>query len=410
MVAIRTTQPAYREVFFAKFLRILVCFTLSCVTLWIQAPRSHAAKKECLGSPSAPEEPVGNVAQRVYRLLVESNRSGVTSGSGFLISGKRVIATNHHVIDGGRKFVAGYVAASGGARRVPLHVLAYFPQKDLALLEAEEDLPGEALSLKMQLPDYATDLYAIGYPAAADLEQADGASVADENFFRPTVIKGSVSRIMTGALQPPHRLQLQTSLSPGFSGGPLVDQRGFTIGVGTALNQKVSTIGYGVPAVDLAQMLDACALPLRAVDAGCGPQPQTLAHDGNGLSQPVSADAKAPNDTEKELLKRAYDMLRYGDVAGARSTFEYLARARNLAEAYEAWAMTYDRVVLARLDVDERLINEKRSEELYGAARRLRGVQTVATSRMFAGCRNSLCVLLDAKNGETVVVCSRPQG
>jgi S1-C subfamily serine protease len=390
-------------------LRILVWFTLSCVTVLIQAPSAHAAKKECLGTPSAPEESVGSVAQRVYRLLVESNRTAVTSGSGFLISGKRVIATNHHVIDGGRKFVAGYVEANGRSHRVGLRVLAYLPQKDLALLEAEEDLPGEALPLKMQLPDYATDLYAIGYPAAADLEQAEGSPVADENFFRPTVIKGSISRIMTGALQPPHRLQLQTSLSPGFSGGPLVDQRGFTIGVGTALNQKVSTIGYGVPAVDLAQLLDACALPLRAVDSGCGTPAQTLAHEGDGLSQPT-ADGKAPSATEKDLLKRAYDMLRYGDVAGARSTFEYLARARNVPEAYEAWAMTYDRVVLARLDVDERLINEKKAEELYGAARRLRGVQTVSASRMFAGCRNSLCVLLDGKGGESVVVCSRPQG
>lgn len=408
MVAIRTTYPACKEVFLAKFLYILACITLSCAAILIATPYSHAAKKECLGSPSTPQESVGSVAQRVYRLLVESNRA-VTSGSGFLISGKRIIATNHHVIDGGRKFVAGYEMADGRARRVSLRVLAYFPQKDLALLEAEEDLPGEALSLRMQLPDYATDLYAIGYPAAADLEQPAGSNAGDENFFRPTVLKGSVSRIMSGALQPPHRLQLQTSLSPGFSGGPLVDNQGFTIGVGTALNQKVNSIGYGVPAADLAQLLDACALPLRAVDGGCGAPTPSIAYDGEGASQPA-ADAKAPNNTEKDLLKRAYEMLRYGDVAGARSTFEYLARARNLAEAYEAWAMTYDRVVLERLDVDERLISEKRAEELYASARQLRGVQTVSASPLFAGCRNSLCVLLDAKGGDPVVVCSRPQG
>jgi hypothetical protein len=128
------------------------------------------------------------------------------------------------------------------------------------------------------------------------------------------------------------------------------------------------------------------------------------------LSQPAAADAKVLNETEKDLLKRAYDMLRYGDVAGARSTFEYLARARSLAEAYEAWGMTFDRTVLSRLDVDARLINEKRAEELYSSARKLRGVQTVSASRVLAGCGNSLCVLLDGKDGESVVVCSRPHG
>jgi hypothetical protein len=392
--------------FSLSWLAAIIVYTI--VLTVTTAFAAHAAKPECSPQAASPAESVGMVAQRVYRIMVQADR-GVSWGSGFLVSGQRIVATNYHVVDGGRVFHAGYIGADGTAAQVELRVLAYFPQKDLALLEAGQDLPGKALPLAMQLPDYATDLYAIGFPAAADVEIVPGASPVDENFFRPTVLKGSISRIMTGPMQLPHRLQLQTSLSPGFSGGPLVDQHGFTIGISTAFNQKVSDMSYGVPAIDLVRMLGACGMPQPRTDPGCdlletATQPVPV--------KPATAEEKArmPNETDMILLKRAYEMLRYGDVAGARSTFEYLAITRGLSEAYEAWATSYDLVVLDRLNAESRLVSDDRAEELYDVARKLRAGRPTAADATTAQCKSSLCALLKGANGEPVVVCSRPQG
>lgn len=388
-----------------SWLAAIIVYTI--VPMVVTAAAGHAATQECSRQSARPAESVGMVAQRVYRIMVQADR-GVSWGSGFLVSGQRIVATNYHVVDGGRAFHAGYIGADGVAAQVELRVLAYFPQKDLALLEAGQDLPGKALPLAMQLPDYATDLYAIGFPAAADVEIVPGASSVDENFFRPTVLKGSISRIMTGPMQLPHRLQLQTSLSPGFSGGPLVDQHGFTIGISTAFNQKVSDMSYGVPAIDLLRMLKACGMPQPRSDTGC--DIVEVADKGVVAKVAVEEQRRVPNETDTILLKRAYEMLGHGDVAGARSTFEYLAITRGLSEAYEAWAMSFDRVVLDRLNAESRLVSDDRAEELYDVARKLRTVRATAGNPKIAHCNSSLCALLKGSDGEPVVVCSRPQG
>ena len=407
MEAERTTYRRYTELLWVNLSRFSKCLTLSCVLVLFWASNYRGtAKADCIATASPQFEAVGNVARRVYRLTVKTQKT-VNSGSGFLVSGKRIIATNHHVVDGGMEFSTGYVRDDGRIQRVLLKVLAYFPQKDLALLEAEEDLPGEALSLQTRLPDYGTDLYAIGYPIGADLELAPGTPVANADFFRPTVLKGSVSRIMSD-LNQPYRLQLQSPLSPGFSGGPLVDHQGFAIGVSTAVNHKLSTMSYGVPAGDLVGLLDACAVPLRGVDGECGER--IGAPKKTEKLPPLAAGGNRPNAMDKELLKRAHEMLRHGYVAGARSIFEYLALNRGLPEHYEAWAMTFDKSVLDRLQVVGQVASEVRAQELYGVARRLRTEPSMPARYALARCSKSLCVLLEAKEGEAFVDCTRPQG
>lgn len=205
------------------------------------------------------------VLPEIYRLQVEVE--GLTrGGTAFLVSGRRIVATSNHVVEHGIAFWLGYLDASGNVKRIPMRILATYPQKDLALLEALDDLPGSGLPLATATPEAAEGLFAIGFPAAADpLEPLTTARMedVDESFYVPSVLKGYVSRVL------PNRwlttqLQHQTPIVPGYSGGPLVDATGSVVAVSTSVHKTANGISYGVLASDLAEFAEACNIPVRA--------------------------------------------------------------------------------------------------------------------------------------------------
>lgn len=344
---------------------------------------------------------IGKVSRQVYRMVVQGDdfRRG---GTGFLVSGSRVVATNHHVVEKGRSFSLGYVDERGMIKRVSLRLIAAFPQKDLALLEAADDLPGDALPLNADYPDLASDLYAIGFPAAADL-RSDDKQPEDQNFFLPSVLKGTVSRIMTGHWLT-NQLQHQTPISPGYSGGPLVDNGGNVVGVSTAINKEASGISYGVAAPDLARLLVACALPLRSA------KQHHIASAPPFASAPPAVAPRKLAPADEALLRRGYDMMHNGDIAGARVTFEYLAAKSTVPEAYEGLARTYDPVVLKQLRVIGVPADVDKARELYAKANRVDVASTFPGAWAASPCRNSLCAMLESSGGAApLVVCTNTQ-
>ena len=90
-------------------------------------------------------------SKQVYRILVQID-GAIKSGTGFLVSGKRIVATNSHVLTHGTAYALGYVNEQGRTEWVKLEVLAIYPQKDLALLQAHADLPGEPFALPPTFP------------------------------------------------------------------------------------------------------------------------------------------------------------------------------------------------------------------------------------------------------------------
>ncbi len=148
-----------------------------------------------------------------------------------------------------------------------MRVLAVFPQKDLALLEALDDLPGEPLQLSTQYPMAATDVYAIGFPAAADPQ---GRAVLDQGRRRDLLhsvrAEGRCLRVLTNRWFS-SQLQHQTPIIPGYSGGPLIDNNGVVVGISTSIHKEANGISYAVLAADLRDFVSACSLPLRGGNA-----------------------------------------------------------------------------------------------------------------------------------------------
>lgn len=368
--------------------------------------RAESFSTEEIGSASAT---VISVAPQVYRLLVEVE-GAIKGGTAFLVSGKRVVATNYHVVEQGTAYSAGYIGNGGRVERVPLRLLAVFPQKDLALLEALDDLPGDALSLADGYPALATDLFAFGFPAAADPQGLSSwAQGEDQTFFLPSVLKGYVSRVLTNRWFS-SQLQHQTPIIPGYSGGPLIDGKGVVLAVSSSIHKEANGISYGVLARDLADFLTACSLPAKLVKRGSHPLVSS-----NRAQEPVqTANTHAvqkivpPDPADEAMLARGNELLERGDIEAARLMFRYLVKRRSLPAAYEGLAKTYDPAYLHYKNAIGVVGDAGKAQEYYEIAASLGGLESLGREGMAGlpgndGCNGSFCRLVNGARGPSVV-------
>jgi S1-C subfamily serine protease len=181
---------------------------------------------------------------------VVSIRSDKALGSGFVFSPDGLIMTNRHVIAGSG--VGKYqVTADNGAKTEA--VLVYVDKKlDFALLKTDSKITAPPIPIcYMAYPKPGQDVIAIGSP--------DG--------IAGTVTKGVVSAVrkpvdQLKGLAPENVLLIQhdAAISPGNSGGPLVNARGELIGVNTygiagsdRLNQNIN---FAISIIDILKALE----------------------------------------------------------------------------------------------------------------------------------------------------------
>lgn len=180
-------------------------------------------------------------------LIVESGRG---HGSGFLLTPDGLIMTAAHVVTTNDITVK---TRDGVAYRAhPVRISRKF---DVALLQGEltSPLPAErCFSLNTEQQRAGAGLYAVGAPASEEL----GFSLT----------RGIVSalRLKDGV----HYLQTDTPVSPGNSGGPLVDEKGQVVAVvvSKVVDQAMEGIGFGIP-VDIALRALGLSLDAKTDDA-----------------------------------------------------------------------------------------------------------------------------------------------
>lgn len=378
---------------------------------------SHAAAGESLITDNTiePQSAIPSASKRVYRLLVETSNGSLLGGSGFLVSGKRIIATNHHVIENGITFHIGKTDPSGKIKSIPARIIADYPQKDLALLETLDDVSGEPLELEGKYPVLAQELFAIGYPAAADIhEMADNSPFGDPMFFAPSVLNGYVSRVLKNRWFR-NQLQHQTPIIPGYSGGPLITPEGAVIGISSSIHKEAAGISYAVLTADLIDLLNACSLPAKILSPS--PYTSSLQVAKAEPKNERTAKTSVPKHNSlsvgvsDELIQRANTLLNNGDIAAARLMFEYLGNHLELAEIYTGLAKTYD----------PKYLRESGSVGIKGdsltAQRYYHLAATLRRDNLFSGqdqyppsensqCSNSYCELIDSAGGP-YVKCTR---
>ena len=139
-----------------------------------------------------------------------------SSGSAFAVSRDGYLVTNNHVTDGCEQVV---IRADDGAL-IPVSIVAYDTQNDLALLKGEF-VPRHVFPLRKGNPLLLEDVYVAGFPFG------DGYNSSIK------VTRGIISAL-SGIGNNFSNFQIDAALQPGNSGGPIVDDHGNVIGVAVA--------------------------------------------------------------------------------------------------------------------------------------------------------------------------------
>ena len=152
-------------------------------------------------------------------------------GTGFFISPDGLVLTAYHVVDAGDVRVSrdslSYMGIGPDDEHYSLELVGFDAYLDLALLQADVDGEVPYIPLASVPPRIGTEVVAIGNSGGDFLEAR----------------AGKITRLGVTARRADFAndtIELTAALSPGDSGGPVLDEKGEAVGV-------VSYIAYGAP-------------------------------------------------------------------------------------------------------------------------------------------------------------------
>lgn len=189
------------------------------------------------------EHPAASKVAKEAQPSVFTVLAGGWLGSGFVVGSNASdskLLTNYHVVeavyaDGGR-----HVKIRRGDTTIDGRIVDVSQADDLALIEVNQVLP--ALEL-------ATKRAAVGDPLLV---------LGSPNGLAGTLTSGIVSSYRT--LAHVSYLQFSAPISPGNSGGPVLDERGHVLGVTVMkdVSDESEGIGYAIPTDRVCESLDLC--------------------------------------------------------------------------------------------------------------------------------------------------------
>ena len=202
---------------------------------------------------------VRDVQPSVVAVLCDQGR-----GSGVIWDADGIVITNNHVVEG----ASGLEVAFATGTREPARVRATDPRTDLAVLEVDRD----------ELPE-AT--FAQGLPAVGELAIALGNPLGFENTATAGIVSGLHRDIPSGGQTPAlvNLLQTDAAISPGNSGGALVDADGHVIGINVAYippEARAVSIGFAIPSPDVIDVVTQLLENGQVEHAFLGVQPGPL--------------------------------------------------------------------------------------------------------------------------------------
>ena len=186
-------------------------------------------------------------------------------GSGVIWNAEGIVVTNHHVVEGTNEVEI--VFASG--RRAEARVRATDPATDLAVLEVEaEGLPAAK--------------FAQALPRVGELAVAIGNPLGFENTVTAGIVSGVHRAIPGGGAQAQalvDLIQTDAAISPGNSGGALVNQQGEVIGINLAYippEAGAVAIGFAIPSATVTDVVEQLLEDGEAEHAFLGVRPAEL--------------------------------------------------------------------------------------------------------------------------------------
>lgn len=178
---------------------------------------------------------------RIFAYNYEANETWFGSGGAVGIEDEHsdIFFTNRHVVDGAdgvylildNEWESSIQAIGGvddGVHAVRCEVLSQGPE-DFAILRAARIID-ERVALPLMLSheaDPGDTVYALGYPGVSDTVT----STATADIDSMTITRGTISRFTYYEYQKANAIQIDADINHGNSGGPLITEEGYVIGL-----------------------------------------------------------------------------------------------------------------------------------------------------------------------------------
>jgi hypothetical protein len=218
------------------------------------------------------QETVARVEQCVVTITLDNK----TEGSGFVVDAKGLIVTNYHVIEGAKSATITFpdkkkYRADG--------FLAISPTKDLALLRFQPRDKGlKTLPLAHAAPSKGERVFAFGAPMGLSGSVSDGivAALRPGPDVRDTLQKIAKRDVYTDSLGydlDAEWIQSTAPISPGNSGGPLVNARGEVVGVNTWVCALGQNLNFSLSVAHLKTLLASAGTTIQPLASLPAPRP-----------------------------------------------------------------------------------------------------------------------------------------
>lgn len=249
------------------------------------------------------EEVADRVADGVVLITaLEAGGDEVGLGTGFIV-GPGLVATNYHVIEEASK---ARVQLHDGTDCEVLGCRAVDPDADLAILELK-DPPGKMTILALRKAEElrpGANVIAIGHPRGFKFSVTTGiVSALHRSDELPSPYREFISA-------PPDQTWIQTTapISPGNSGGPLLDEQGRVIGINTWVAGGTN-LGFAVHIRHVAELLNRLEANILSLEQLAEPQQKLNAIVEEFQKQQLQflQDGKQQDDSP-QLARRLLDL------------------------------------------------------------------------------------------------------
>ncbi len=227
--------------------------------------------------------------QSVVRIEVTS-ADGDSLGSGFVVDQQGTIVTNCHVLAGALSAVAHF---PNGRRCVVTGTKVIDQSRDIVIAQLS-DSTAPSIGIAAGLPRKGEQVTALGAPHGLAF----------------TATRGIISAIRPGTeIGSEHQgtwIQVDAALSPGNSGGPLINAQGEVVGMSTLASQGTAqNLNFGISCQDIqAAITKARSANMLTLAAGVGKVHMSEDSSGAGSDGPKTKEAKISDEALAEYIER----------------------------------------------------------------------------------------------------------
>jgi serine protease DegQ len=261
-------RPAVRFAVVALLAAVLAGCSLTREPQARSAPAPVTAARASAGAQAAAAGDIPRIVRKVEPSVVTISHDQGT-GSGVVWSKDGVVVTNAHVVGEVRDVEVAFF----DGRRADGRVRATDPDTDLAVVDVERG-------------DLQPATFQETLPAVGELAVAMGSPLGFQNTITAGIISGLHREIPGSAEQGIRSLvdliQTDAAISPGNSGGALVNGQGEVVGINVAYippEQGAVAIGFAIPGATAVDVVGQLLRNGRATHSYLGIQPDQVTRD-----------------------------------------------------------------------------------------------------------------------------------